>query len=254
MPHIICAGVITVDTVLHLDSFPAPGIKHRAKSSLMTVGGCALNAALAITALGGKASLAGAVRNELRHLGVCDDLLVTIPGQQTARSSVIVTRDGERTIINYRSDELFEVDLPATEPREFDAVLVDTRWLRGASQLIEIAIQNDKVSVIDAESPLAGLDNLLSKASHVAFSEQGFSDYADIVNEDNIAKVAKQLGNWTCVTQGPNPVLCHDGTTLIEIPTYRVKAVDTLGAGDVWHGAFTLALARYQLPKKLNNC
>ena len=49
--------------------------------------------------------------------------------------------------------------------------------------------------------------------------------------------------SFLAVTDGPNDVLWRDGATLRRSPVFAVEAVDTLGAGDVFHGAFTLALA-----------
>jgi len=42
------------------------------------------------------------------------------------------------------------------------------------------------------------------------------------------------------------PVLCHDGQSGYEVPVPQVEAANTNGAGDLWHGAFALALARGQ--------
>src|SRR5712691_12532185 len=54
------------------------------------------------------------------------------------------------------------------------------------------------------------------------------------------------MGQFTdaffAVTNGPGPVLWRDRGTIRETPVLAIEAVDTLGAGDVFHGAFTLAL------------
>ncbi len=50
-------------------------------------------------------------------------------------------------------------------------------------------------------------------------------------------------GAFVCVTDGANDTRFQRGEETGRVPTFVVDAVDTLGAGDIWHGAFALALA-----------
>ncbi|MEX0348925.1 MAG: PfkB family carbohydrate kinase [Paracoccaceae bacterium] len=246
---IICAGLVTVDVLYFVDGPLVEGEKRRAHQAQMFAGGGALNAAVAITALGGHAILAGAigddvfgqfVRQELARLGVDDSLLITVPGIASAHSAVLVSASGERTITNFRDDRLF-LDPPLRD-LGFDAVLVDTRWRAAAAELLPAARAAGKPAVIDAEAPLAGVEDLLPLASHVAFSEQGLQDFTGDPGADGLTVAAQRLQIWTCVTRGPRSVLYHDGVRLEESPVLPVVAKNTLGAGDVWHGAFALGL------------
>jgi len=98
-------------------------------------------------------------------------------------------------------------------------------------------------AVIDAEAPVRHAETALRRATHVAFSEQGLEDFAGGVDAAALARAQAELGVWVCVTRGGAPVLVHDGAAVSEIATFPITPVDTLGAGDVWHGAFALALA-----------
>jgi sulfofructose kinase len=129
-------------------------------------------------------------------------------------------------------------------PFPFDGALVDTRWPDGAAQIVKAARRAGKPAVIDAEAPVALAADALAHSSHIAFSEQGLTDYAGRCDGAALKEVATQLGVWCAVTRGALPVLCHDGQTLTEVPTFPAPAANTLGAGDVWHGAFTLGLAQ----------
>ena len=51
------------------------------------------------------------------------------------------------------------------------------------------------------------------------------------------------LSGWLAVTDGPRGVFYLDGNGVKHYPAFAVDAVDSLGAGDVFHGAFALALA-----------
>ncbi|MEM8914282.1 MAG: PfkB family carbohydrate kinase [Pseudomonadota bacterium] len=249
-PTVLCAGLVTVDFLYELPSYPKAGEKHRAEAATTRTGGGALNAAAAIAALGGKAMLAGSigddmlgtvVREEVARLGIDGSCLEVRPGVPTARSAVVLTADGERTVVNHRDPRLFET--PLSSIPEFDAILMDTRWPAAAKPLLQTACAGQKPSVIDAEAPLADVEDLLPLASHVAFSEQGLEDFTSSSDADGLTQAVQRLNTWVCVTRGPQPVLYHDGQKTEQVAAFPVTTSDTLGAGDVWHGAFALALA-----------
>lgn len=252
MPSILCAGLIAVDLVFEVDEFPTKGTKNRARTSRMIIGGGALNAASTIASLGGKASLAGSIgddafgkfiRCKILERKIDDRFVRTISGATTSRSANIISAVGDRTIINHRDDALVAapLDLPPEFP--FDAVLVDTRLPAAALQIVEAATSAGKPAVVDAEAPVTDAISAIRGASHIVFSEQGLADYCGD-SPDALERAAEQLGGWCAVTRGALPVLCHDGTHIVEVPALPTTAVNTLGAGDVWHGAFTLALAQ----------
>jgi len=251
--HVICVGTVTVDLVLYIAEQAIEPIKYRASGSRFLPGGGGLIASMTVARLGGHATLAGAigddefgrlVRDTLKAENVATDLLVRHQDVPTSRSAVLVTPDGERTIVNYRDDRLRDSKLPLAGVR-FDVVLADTRWPEGAEQALRAAKDLGKPGVMDAEAPVRVAEAALQLASHVAFSEQGLEDFSgqsDPVGGLRIA--AQELGAWVCVTRGPLPVICCEGTLTYEVPAFDIQAVDTLGAGDAWHGAFALGLAR----------
>jgi len=253
MPRIICAGLIAVDLVFEIAAFPIKGTKNRATASQVITGGGALNAASAITSLGGDVTLVGAIgddefgaflRGKMFDRRIDDRFVSVISGSSTSRSANLISQDGDRTIINHRDALLIPENVSLPAGFRFDAVLVDTRWPEGAARIVEAARRAGKPAVIDAEAPVALASAALTQASHVVFSEQGLADYCGGSGAEALEKAARQLGNWCAVTRGALSVLCHDGHRLTEVPTCPAKAVNTLGAGDVWHGAFTLALSQ----------
>lgn len=258
MASVVCAGVATADLVFRMKRTPDRPIKYRAEDSALIAGGCALNAAVAVARLGGDARLSAAVGTDafastiledMAAEGVATDLFVRLDGISTARSAVIVGDDGERMIVNYRDRRLFEAtpELPPTFP--FDGALADTRWPAGATAVLRAARSAGRPAVLDAEAPVSS--DALAAATHVAFSEQGLADWAGVGDQTAaLAKAASLFGAWVCVTRGPTSVLVHDGTGLSEVPAFEVVAVDTLGAGDAWHGAFALFLSEGQPPSR----
>ncbi len=255
MMRVVCVGTVTVDLVFDIAEPALKPQKYRAETSRLVTGGGALIAARAIARLGGAAHLAGAVGDdafadliaaEMAAAGVATDLLTRRDGVPTARSAVLVTPDGERTIVNHRDDRLHQGGLALDVTLggfPFDAALADTRWPGGAAQVLHAARDAGRPGVVDAEAPVAIAAEALALASHVAFSEQGLHDYTGESDPHRGLVAASARLGWVCVTRGPEPVLWHDDTGLFEVAVPQVTAVDTLGAGDVWHGAFALALA-----------
>jgi sugar/nucleoside kinase (ribokinase family) len=98
--------------------------------------------------------------------------------------------------------------------------------------------------VIDADKATVENDPLLALGTHVIFSGEclrlttGTDDLAT-----GLRRVAQFTDTFLAVTNGPLPVLWRDNGTIRDMPVFPVAAVDTLGAGDVLHGAFALALA-----------
>jgi sulfofructose kinase len=98
--------------------------------------------------------------------------------------------------------------------------------------------------VLDADEPRPDSIELLSIVSHVVFSAEGLRATA---GTDSLGRglvdISKQTKSFVAVTDGANDVLWLDDDELRQIPAYKVDVVDTLGAGDTFHGAFTLMLA-----------
>jgi len=250
MANVLIVGIATIDFVLSVDDIPQAPEKYRARGAQIVGGGCAGNAAVAIAKLGGSAKLAARLGDdqfadiiiaELHREGVNTDLVDRAVGGRSSFSSVCVDKRGERQIVNFRGEGLTSrVDM-FDHPIDADAVLVDTRWPDGGLAALTRAQKQRIPGVLDAEAPVD--PRLMQCASHVAFSRPGL---LSLTNETDLAKalaeVAAPLAGWACVTDGANGVYYTDGTEIKHRPSFPVAAVDTLGAGDVWHGAFALRL------------
>jgi len=133
--------------------------------------------------------------------------------------------------------------LQAALPGDFDAGLADTRWPDGAEALMRVARERGLPGVLDAEAPIREAEAALHLASHIAFSAQGLRDWSG--HEDlarALADVAAETGAFACVTDGAKGVSWRHREASGFVPAFKIDPVDTLGAGDVWHGAFALRL------------
>ena len=146
-------------------------------------------------------------------------------------------------IVNYRDDALPPEASFLPGAVGFDAVLADTRWLEGARAGFKAARAAGVPAVLDADDPVPDDPELLAAATHLAFSADGLRRLAETDDlREGLARVRARTGAWCCATDGAKGAIVADGAGVHAVGAYRVEAVDTLGVGDVWHGAFALAL------------
>ena len=254
MTTVLCVGAAVVDFVFYLDQFPDKPEKYRAKSAKIVGGGCAANAAVAVARLGGKAllgarlgddSIGDLIIADLVAEGVDTENITRTRGAHSSYSSIYVDDAGERQIVNYRGKGLvLDTDWFDDIP-QLDAVLADTRRVEAGIAAMEIARARGVPGIVDGEAPIDTA--LLAEASHIALSMQGLASLCpDQPPDVALARLAADYGVWACVTDGENGAWYHSAQGAGHQPAFAVRAVDTLGAGDVWHGAFALALAEGQ--------
>jgi sulfofructose kinase len=98
--------------------------------------------------------------------------------------------------------------------------------------------------VIDLDLTTKVDDPLLALGSHVVSSAEalrgttGLDDYGA-----GLKHLAEHVSGFLAITDGPNGIYWLDRGSLRHMPAFKVKAIDSLAAGDAFHGAFTLALA-----------
>jgi sulfofructose kinase len=258
-PRILCAGIIVLDEVFRVDEFPQPDGKVQARGFFVVNGGCAANAAVAIARLGGRASLAGPmggpagedengdrVLKALAREKVDYTACQRIDGLATALSAIFMNARGDRTIVTYR-DERIAVAAPQNAERVVDgadAVLVDNRYPAFVRPICEAARRRNLPVVVDGDRPTIEDDPLFRIASHVVFSWECLRETTG-VNDlgDGLLRIARKSDAFLAVSDGPDEIVYLDRGKLRRLPVFKVTAVDTLGAGDAFHGGFVLALA-----------
>jgi sulfofructose kinase len=246
-------GLAVVDFCFNVEELPQLAEKYIASGAGMVGGGGAANAAVAVTRLGGNARLAARVGNDLfgniiieqlQKDGVDCSLVQVTANARSSFSSVLINHQGERQIVNFRGAGLSD-DSSALHSLRVDAVLSDTRWHAGTTAALQLAQRLGVPGVIDVEAPINY--EALKLASHCAFSKQGLQALTGIGNPQHALQAARShCSGFICVTDGEHGVYYLDGDVVRHVPAYAVTVADTLGAGDVWHGAFSYALAEQQ--------
>jgi len=258
-PRILCAGIIVLDEVFRVEEFPQADGKVQATGFFVVNGGCAANAAVAIARLGGRAALAGpmggpagddhngdqvlkALAREHVDCGFCQ----RVDGLDTAMSAIFMNARGDRTIVTYR-DERIAATAPADPQATVaaaDAVLADNRYPDFVRPICAAAQARGIPVVLDGDRPTIEDDPLFRLASHVIFSSECLRETTGLAELDaGLQRIARGTDAFLAVSNGPDDIVYLDGGTPRRLAVFKIAAVDTLGAGDAFHGGFALALA-----------
>ena len=253
---ILCVGIVTWDSIYRVPHVPPAPNKVPARDCVQIGGGMAASAAVAVSRLGGKATFWGRsgddvtadlIFNELAAEGVDVSAVRRVPGRRSPVAAILVDDAGERLVVPYY-DQALDRDpswLPVDRLKSFDGMLVDVRWLEGATRALEAARAAGLPAMLDADiAPPEVLATLIPRAHHVVFSEPALAAYAGV---DDVAAALTRIGpvvpGVVGATAGERGFFWRDGPRIGHVPAPKVEVIDTLGAGDVFHGAMMLGLA-----------
>ena len=259
-PVVLCAGIAVEDFIFRVEAFPEPGAKIHAAELIAMPGGCAANAAVAVARLDGEARFAGPVgtdeasarflagmaRNDVDTVGV-----VRVAGASISVSGIFIDRAGEKMVATRRGERLAEARTkdPDRLVADIDVVMADNRFPHFVEPILRAARRRGIAAVLDGDRATQPADPLFGIASHVIFSSEALRATTGLADlEAALRVIAGSACGFLAVTNGPDDVLWLAGTSVRRMPVFAVEAIDTLGAGDTFHGAFALALAEGREP------
>jgi sugar/nucleoside kinase (ribokinase family) len=254
---VLCAGIAVQDIVMRVENLPAPGAKVAASEFIITGGGCAANAAVAVARLGGRVAFAGPLGGgddqvsnrilaDLAKEGIDCSGVARMNDGTASVSLILLDAQGEKTIATRRGVKLGNV-LPVDAARlvaDIDAVLIDNRFPEFVTAVCRAAQARKIPIVIDLDLATKPDDPLLKLGTHVVSSAEALHGTTGVSDHGaGLRHLAEHVYGFLAVTDGPNGVYWLDHGALRHMPAFKVKAIDSLAAGDAFHGAFTLALA-----------
>ncbi len=229
-------------------------------------GGSAANTVIAVAQLGGKCFYSCKVANDaagdfyledLKESGVDSNLGLKRPAGTTGKCLVMVTKDAQRTMntflgitSTFSDQELVESALKDSKFLYIEGYLVASpTGQKAAVSARKIAESYGVKTAITLSDPAmvkffnAGMKEMIGSGVDLLFSNEEeamtFAETSDLlIAREALKKVAKTF----VITRGENGAIIYDGQTFIDIEPFKVKAIDSNGAGDMFAGAFLYAI------------
>jgi sulfofructose kinase len=254
MNRILCIGIPVRDLTFRIPTVPPRGDKAHATHYAEISGGNALNAAIGIARLGGKAAVAGpmgaedgSILADLAREGIDTRGIMRHDDVVTPLSAIMIDQGGERTIVTYRDPKLMQTRLGDTDAllENCDAILTESRCAPFATEVCAEARRRGIPVVVDGDQMMSLREGLLTVSSHIIFSIEPLKATAAVDEPvQALRRLAEVTNAFLAVTLGAGGMIWLDDTGAPHrMPSFPVHTVDTLGAGDVFHGAFTMEIA-----------
>ncbi|MBW4488403.1 MAG: sugar kinase [Trichocoleus desertorum ATA4-8-CV12] len=242
-------GMVTLDMVYLAAAPPTNNQKLVASDYTVSAGGPATNAAVAFSALGNQATVLGVVgshpithliRADLDSCGVAIADLAPHRTEPPPVSSIITTEStGERAVVSINASKIqMSPDrIPRDILQDVEVVLIDGHQMAvGVAIAQQAKVQNIPV-VVDGGSWKSGFEQVLALTDYAICSANFHPP--DCPNSAAVFTALINLGiQHIAITQGDQPIQFYDDGEMGAIAAPQVEVVDTLGAGDIFHGAF----------------
>ena len=255
---ILCIGHLTYDTTISMDEYPVENEKYRLTKKVECGGGPASNAAYLLGKWGMNTYFAGVAGNDIQGKRAKKEFesvnvntkYLELNDKVETDSSYIIANDnnGSRTILSVSSNRK-EHPLSLNIDDKFDVIEFDGDELEAALKVIKK--NPNAIKIIDAGNLRESTKKLSYLMDYVVCSHDFAEDmtnkkmnykkidtiidiYKDLKKEfkNNIIITLESFGTFTEI----------DGKYKI-IPSIKAKSIDSTGAGDIFHGAFTYFIA-----------
>ncbi len=260
--RVLCLGHATFDTTLPITGYPVENQKYRVEQKIECGGGPAANAAYLLAKWGIDVSFAGAVGNdyygqqaekEFKNIGVKTDYLEKV-GDTTSSAYILANlENGSRTIITASSPKISKLSKSIKE--KYDFILLDGEHLESALEVLEN--NKEAVSILDAGTFKEATLKLGSKVTYLACSKVFAEDFTgkkfESDNPNQWIELYKILEDYfktnIIITLEDKGAIIKYNNQYLVVSSISVKALDSTGAGDIFHGALAYFLINnYALP------
>lgn len=252
-PRVLCVGVATLDVIQRVAQLPQPNTKTVSLGTLMQSGGPATNAAITARALGahvtlasffGPSAVADLVRRDIESMGVhVVDLAPVDTTWEPAVATVLITEStGDRTIVSLGAVGAPEDPVPTPDLTDVDVVLCDGHHLEACIAVVAAAEARGIPVLVDGGSWKTGFERLLTHSTAILMS----ADFTVPSSNEPVLDAVRALGPaFAARSAGSQALTYASAETRGEIAVDFVDVVDTLGAGDVLHGAWAAYVAQH---------
>ena len=255
-------GLAVRDVTVLLDRYPKPDEKMRARELHESGGGPAPTALVTLARLGRKTALSATVGDDAVGRFILEGLVrenvdvsaVAVRGDFVSPTSVILVESGRRTILEPPRGVDFPLDWSDVRKlplEDASALLVDARVVEVQVQAARTVREAGGLVVLDCGHPREGVDDLIAESDIAIFSftypaalQGGNVDVEAFLSEiqERLPRSGPAISGVTLGPRGCAILSREEGFLQLQAPT--VEALDTTGAGDVFHGAFLHAFLK----------
>ncbi len=252
MFDLLCVGHASYDISMAIEKHPDPDEKVFADAMNLAGGGPAANAAVCIARLGGNAAFCGYLGNDLfgdLHMaelsaeGV-DVTLVQRGPYPSPVSQILAKPDGRRALVNFKGDTPWLDADAVVMPSLPKVILFDGHEPQLSVRLCHWAAERGIPTILDAGSLHQGSEALAGLVDYLVASEKFARQWCQTEDMGRALDELLVISENVVITQGECGLVWAAGGRKGEMNAFAVHAVDSTGAGDAFHGAFALGLAR----------
>ena len=256
MAQIVGIGANVFDTLYNVPSYPTEDTKMRATASKSAGGGPVGTGLVAAAKLGAEAAYIGVLSDDnggrflkadFEKYGVATDLIRVKSGYRSFTSVLWLCADTASRTCVFDKGDLPALELDEDQKRAVkDAALlmVDGNELDAAVDAAKLARESGVKVLYDCGGLYPDVERLLAHTDIMIPSEEfslGHTGCATV--EEAVKKLYETYRpEVVVITQGKVGGVIYDGKEVVSYPAFPVAAVDTNGAGDVFHGAFAAAV------------
>jgi sugar/nucleoside kinase (ribokinase family) len=262
---VLVIGRSCLDYIAVVSQFPGENRKTPLESRMIEGGGQGGTASCAVTKLGGRVAYVGKLGNDpegrlcrerLEFFGVPTQFLEDIPGGVTPVAYIIITqKTGARTIC-YERSALPKIIIDERVNQLIDhsnVILLDpeTTYL---GNILAQRKNRQSLIVYDCESWRNGIEGIMKIADYFIpsadFLQSPELAFEDLPLPQQFKRLERMIKGRLIVTDGEKGAYYSVNGRINQVKAPTVAVLDTLGAGDVFHGAFALAVSRgLELPQ-----
>jgi len=247
---VLCCGMLVADFSFSLTRRPEADEKLVSESFLLTSGGPAANAALTVSLLGGQAEIIASTGKDALGKSLIDDLKndgfstdsIIQHDQGLNAAAILSIADGSRNVISQKA-AFKPTELPESAKNLSPKVLLFDGHLPELSLKL-MKLFPKAITVLDAGSVHQGTIDLYRKVDWLIGSKKFALNLTEKVSLREAFRELDSLAKNTVITDGGSGLLYKDKNKVMQLAAYNVEAVDSNGAGDVFHGAFSYGLAK----------
>lgn len=257
MNKIVGIGANVYDTLITTPFYPVEDTKLRASGVKECGGGPCGTGLIAAAKLGASAAYIGALAKDsggeflladMKRFGMSTDFVDMVEGKSSFSSYIVLSEESASRTCVFNKENLpdFELDEKKADAiRTAQVLMVDGNELENAVKGAKIARDSGCKVLYDAGGLYKNVEKLLPYADILIPSEEFALGHTGKTTAEDAAKCLfdKYSPEVVVITQGVKGGIIYDGKDIKSYPSFKVDAVDSNGAGDVFHGAFAFSVS-----------